>query len=134
MTVISEYPFLIVYCPDEYKTLRMSGKTVDDSLAALNILLIGLFQIKPFKKIYTTLYGDENILFFNKDSRDVVFSCNEMGMLNIDLNNINPDNNFDEDDPDTIIFIKLLARYIKFEKHKALKNHKGIVDPSEIAS
>ena len=26
-----------------------------------------------------------------------------MGILNIDLKNINPDNNFDEDDPDTII-------------------------------
>ena len=26
-----------------------------------------------------------------------------MGILNIDLNNINLDNNFDEDDPDTIM-------------------------------
>ena len=32
-----------------------------------------------------------------------------MGILNIDLNNINLDNNFDEDDPDAIILIKLLA-------------------------
>ena len=32
-----------------------------------------------------------------------------MGIHNIDLNNINPDNNFDEDDPDTIILIRLLA-------------------------
>ena len=44
-----------------------------------------------------------------------------MGILNIDLNNINIDNNFDEDDPDTIIFIGLLALHIKFEKCKALK-------------
>ena len=32
-----------------------------------------------------------------------------MGILNINLNIINPDNNFDEDDSDTIIFIRLLA-------------------------
>ena len=32
-----------------------------------------------------------------------------MGILNINLNIINLDNNFDEDDSDTIIFISLLA-------------------------
>ena len=42
-------------------------------------------------------------------------------IINIKLNNINIDNNFDENDPDTIILIKLLAWHIKFEKHKALK-------------
>ena len=41
-----------------------------------------------------------------------------MGILNIDLNTINLDNNFDEDDPDTIILIRLLAWYIKFKKNK----------------
>ena len=44
-----------------------------------------------------------------------------MGILNIDLNNINLDNNFDEDYLDTIILIRLLAWHIKFEKHKAIK-------------
>ena len=43
-----------------------------------------------------------------------------MGILNIDLNIINLDNNFDEEDPDTIILIWLLAWHVKFEKHKAL--------------
>ena len=44
-----------------------------------------------------------------------------MSILNIDLNNINPDNNFCEDDPNTIILVRLLAWHIKFEKLKALK-------------
>ena len=44
-----------------------------------------------------------------------------MGIVNIDINNINLDNNFDEDDPDTIILIRLLTWHIKFEKRKALK-------------
>ena len=30
-----------------------------------------------------------------------------MSILSVNLNNINADNNFDEDDPDTIIFIRL---------------------------
>ena len=44
-----------------------------------------------------------------------------MGILNIDLDNINLDINFDENDPDTIFHIRLLAWHIKFQKRKALK-------------
>ena len=43
-----------------------------------------------------------------------------MGILSVNLNNVNLDNYFDEDDPDTIL-IRLLARYSKFKKHKAFK-------------
>ena len=43
-----------------------------------------------------------------------------MGILIIDLNNIYLNNNFHEDDPDTIILIRVLALHIKF-KRKALK-------------
>ena len=50
----------------------------------------------------------------------LVFSSNEMGTLNIYVNNINLDNNFDEDDSYTIILIRLLGWYIKFEKRKEL--------------
>ena len=76
------------------------------------------------KELFTALHTDENILYFNEDSGNVVFSFNEMGILNIDLNNINFDNKFDEDGPDTITHIRLLAWHIKFEKHKAFKKRK----------
>ena len=46
-----------------------------------------------------------------------------MGILNIDINNVNlDDTNYNEDDSKTIIHIRLLAWHIKFEKRKALKN------------
>ena len=73
------------------------------------------------KNLFTALYAGENILYSNEDSDNAAFSCNEMGILNIDLNNINLDNNFDEDGPETIILIRLLAWHIKFEKRKTLK-------------
>ena len=38
-----------------------------------------------------------------------------MGILNIDSNKINLDNNFDEDNHDTIILIRLLAWHVKSE-------------------
>ena len=40
-----------------------------------------------------------------------------MGIVNIDLNNISLDDNFDEEDPSNIILIGLLARHTKFEKY-----------------
>ena len=41
-----------------------------------------------------------------------------MGIFNIDFNSMNLDNNFDEDDADTIIHTRLLAWHSKFEKQK----------------
>ena len=64
------------------------------------------------------MYADKNILYFNEDSGNVVFNCNEMGILNIDLDNINLDNNFHKHDSGTNILIKILSWHIKFEKRK----------------
>ena len=41
-----------------------------------------------------------------------------MDILSTDLNDINLDNNFDEDDPDTIILIKLLKNVEHLKKGK----------------
>ena len=54
-------------------------------------------------KIFTTLYADDNLIYFNENSGDVIFSCHEMGIHSIDLNNINlDDSNYDKDNPETI--------------------------------
>ena len=51
-----------------------------------------------------------------------LFSC-QRHILVVDLDKINLDNdkNFDEDDPDTIIHLTLLAWHSKSKKNKALK-------------
>ena len=41
----------------------------------------------------------------------MLYLINEMGILNIDINNINLDNNFDEDDLYTIFLIRLFLAY-----------------------
>ena len=64
------------------------------------------------KKRYTALYTDNFLLFFDEDCGDVAFGFNGICIL---------DNNFGEDGPDTIVFIRLLAWHSKFKKHKALK-------------
>ena len=118
--VVSEDPSLILllFRFDKYVTQRMYDEAVDDSLAALKLIPDWSVTNKMIKKLYTALYSDESILYFNEDSADVTFCCDEMGILSVNLNNINLDNKFDEDDPDTIILIRLLAFHIKFQKHK----------------
>ena len=44
----------------------------------------------------------------------------------MDLHNINFDNNFDEDDPDAIILIRLLAWHIEFENIKEELNEESM--------
>ena len=120
--IISENPFMLKYCPDKYITQKMCDEAVDDFLPTLNFVPNCFVTSKMIKKLFTALYADESILYFDEDFGNVVFNCNEMGILNIDFNCINlDDSNFEEDDPDTIIHIRHLSWHIKFEKRKALK-------------
>ena len=53
------------------------------------------------KKHYTALCANENILYFNEDSDDAKFFCNNMSIPCLDF--------FDEDYPDFIVVVRLLA-------------------------
>ena len=119
--IVSEDPCFIIYYPDKYVTRKISDEAIGDSIATLKLVPDRFVTSKMIKKLFTALYADENILYFNEDSGNVVFSCNEIVILNIDFNNINLDNNFDEDDPDTTILTRILAWHTKFEKRKALE-------------
>ena len=79
--VVSEDPFLTVYCPDKYITQKMCDEDVDDSVVTLKRIPDWLVTSKMIKKLFTALYPDENILYFNEDSANVVINCNGMGIL-----------------------------------------------------
>ena len=120
--IVSDDSFELKHCYDRYKTHVMCNKAVDDFPPALKFVPDWFVTNKMIKKLLTALYANDNILNFNEDFGDAVFFCNEMGILSKDLNNINlDDTNYDEDNPETIIDIRLLAWHIKFEKCKAPK-------------
>ena len=124
-SVISEDPFSIRYVPDHCKNQQMCYKAVDYCLAALKFVPDCFVTSKMTKILFTAFYTDENILYFHDYSGNFGFTCNGMGILNIDLNNIYlDDTNNDEDDPNTIILVRLLTWYSKSQKHKALKKDK----------
>ena len=60
--------FLIVYCPDKYKTQRMCDEAADDFLAALTSIPDRFVTSKMIKKLYTALYADDGLVFFIEHS------------------------------------------------------------------
>ena len=70
-------------------------------------------------KVLWVLLANDDILFFDKGFSKVTFFANEMGILGVDLDKINLDNDFYKDDPETTIHVRLLAWCHKFEKRKA---------------
>ena len=48
----------------------------------------------------------------------LVIFCNKMSSLNLDLNNVNLDSNFDEYDPDTIISVRILLGILNLKTTK----------------
>ena len=97
----------------------MYDEAIADSLASLKLITDWFVTSKMIKKLYTALHAIDNIIYFNWNSGEDVFCCNEMGIPSIDLNNIYLDDSFNEDDPDAIILIKISARQIKFGKSEA---------------
>ena len=76
------------------------------------------------EKFFTALYADENVPCFDEDSGNAGFNCNEIGTLNIDLNNINRDNNFDEDDLVLLFMLVFWLGILNLKKAKHLKKYK----------
>ena len=72
-------------------------------------------------KLLTAFWAYVYIICFNEYSGNATFPCIEIGVHDIDLIKINPDDtNNDKDDSETIIHITFLAWRFKFEKYKAL--------------
>ena len=59
----------------------MCEEAVDNCLAALKLIHDWFVTCKLIKKLFTDLYTDENIFYFNEGSGDAIFYCNEMVFL-----------------------------------------------------
>ena len=88
----------------------MNDKVVDDFLPALKFIPNWFVTSKMIKKLHNTLFTDDGMLFFDGDSVSVTFFGDELGILSVDINNINLDDvSFFEDDPETIIHVRLMG-------------------------
>ena len=105
----------------------MWDKAVNDCLAALKFIPDCFVTRYRLEKFDNALHSNNDILFYNKDFDQATFIANQIHILAAYLEKINLDNNnnFYEDDPDTIIHVRLLALRSYFEKRKALKKRQA---------
>ena len=80
------------------KTQKKCDEAVDNYLAALKFFPNYFVTSKILKKFDNTLHANNDILFHNEDFDKVTFIANQINILAVDLEKINLDNNFDEDD------------------------------------
>ena len=99
----------------------MCDEAVDDCPAELKFIPDWFVTSKMLEKFNNTLRSNDDILFYNEDFDKVTFVANQKDILAVDFEKIILDNNFDEDDPISIIHVRLLAWRSKFKKIKVLK-------------
>ena len=98
---VDNNPSTIKYVLDQFKTQEMCIRLIfavnlDSRNSQEKTQTDWSDTSKMIKKLFTALYADEYILYFDEGFGNVVCNCNEMSVLNIDLNNINLDNNFED--------------------------------------
>ena len=94
--VVSEDCFMLKYCLDRYKTQETCDKTVDAFLPTLTFFLDWIVTKIMIQKPGDVVFSNDDAVFVNKDSGNVTFFRDEVGILNVDLKNINlHDVNFD---------------------------------------
>ena len=81
----------------------MCDEAINDCLTPLKFILDWFVTSKILEELRDVLLTNDDLLFFDKDFSKVTFFANKIGILNVDLKNINldDDNNFDEDHPET---------------------------------
>ena len=58
-------------------------------------------------KLFDFVFFNDDMAFFDEDSKNIMFFSDGLCLNTIDLNNINLDNdNFDDHDPETIIQVR----------------------------
>ena len=62
-SVVSEDTFLIVYCPDKYKSQRMCDEAVDNCLAALKFIPDSFVTCKMLEKLDNSLRANDDVHF-----------------------------------------------------------------------
>ena len=69
------------------------------------------------------LFFNDDVVFVNANYDNVTFFRDVKGLVNVDLNNVSPDDdNFYHDDPETIVHVRLVACYNRYEPCITCKN------------
>ena len=100
----------------------MRVKTAVDFLTPVKFILDWFTTSKTQKKFHDALLANDYEFFFGEDFSNVTFFANKIDILSVDLHKINLDcdNNFYEDDPETVSNARLLIWRNEFEKTQSI--------------
>ena len=74
------------------------------------------------KKLYNDVFFNDYVVFLKAEFDNVTVFSDDMGLLNVDLNNVSlDDTNFDNHDSETTIHVKFMAWCIWYKKCKTCK-------------
>ena len=112
---VSRDLFMLKCCLDRHMTPKMYNKAANDFHLSLRFVPSRFVANNLIKIFHDALFANDDILFFDKDFHNVVFCTNEMCILDADLGKIPLDDvNLDEDDPECIVLVRILAKHNKF--------------------
>ena len=118
----SEDSSKLKYCFNLYKAPKMCDKAVDNFLSTLKFVPDWFVSKKTIKSVFTTLFADDDLLFFDEDSGNITFLSNETDILSVNFNNINLDEvKIYEDDPKTNIHVRLFVWHYRYKQRKLFK-------------
>ena len=74
------------------------------------------------EKLDDVIFSNYDIVFINTDSDHVTSFSNDMGLVNVYLNNVSFDDiNFNDNDPETIIHVRIMTSCNQYKQCKAWK-------------
>ena len=115
-------PFVFDSVPHCYKTQEMCDKAVDAFLPKLKFVPDWFVTNKTLEKLDDVVAYNDDIDLDDIDFGTITLFSDDMGLLTKDLNNINLNaDNFGEDDPETIIHVRLMAWCNRFKQRKTCK-------------
>ena len=71
--VIFEDLFMLIYCPNRYKTQKMCDKAADDCLAAIKFIPDWFVSSKMLEKVHDALLTNDDIRFLGEGFSEVRF-------------------------------------------------------------
>ena len=102
-------PFMLKYCLDRYDTQGMCDNIVDACLLALKFAPNLCVTSKMHEQLDNATFSNDDIVFINED--DVRLNTKYLNHINLD----------DDDDPETIIHIRLMAWSNRYKQCRVCK-------------
>ena len=114
--------FLFDYIPDWSETQKMCDEAVVNSLAALKLVPDWFITSQILEKFSDSLLANDDVLIFDEYFGKVTFYANQIGILGVDFDKLTlMVIIIYQNDPDTILNVRLLVWRNKLEKRKGFQ-------------